>query len=493
MTLPSGLSIDPNTGVISGIPTAAGNSTFTVRGQDAAGVQFSKEFSLSVMPSGGGSKPLLSPSDVTFLGSYIFDSTSQDFGVTWGMGLTGRRVNGQLRFMTFRYNNGATPVAQLIEFTVPIAFGQTIPPTLTRWLDVWGPVYPTGPNAGGGDEYSLFWEDLGNGDDGVGRLITTHCTDYPGDGPAGVDNPFAIAVRTLNSDGSVSDVQGEWGFIGIGQRAIYGGVQPVPQSFRDKYGVPYKYIWGFGGYTSRVAQGLVPSLGLMGVMSGDVTTYPGTPLPTTAFAIVADHRSGTVAASDWYTTPGDTSQFDRGIRNSDVVNYYDGGDPRPNPSTPPTDPPFPGAQWLSPAPDGKGRYVWGDSYFGNAVWIDGPNKQGFIALGQFSKGKAYYEGSSLHADGRDCELQVFDPDHFGEVIQGTRQPWNVQPVASRLLTAEMQAFGSLLGPYGGDSPWNATAGTWFDAVDKILYTWHPGMAAVQNGYGCRLAAWAVDC
>src|SRR5437868_11366043 len=44
---------------------------------------------------------LLAPSDFNFVGSYPFSADNQ---ATFGMGLTHRRVNGELRFLTTAYS-----------------------------------------------------------------------------------------------------------------------------------------------------------------------------------------------------------------------------------------------------------------------------------------------------------------------------------------------------------------------------------------------------
>jgi hypothetical protein len=229
-------------------------------------------------------------------------------------------------------------------------------------------------------------------------------------------------------------------------------------------------------------------MGLMMLAIPDVTTYKeNSVLPTRDFKILADHRSGTVAP-DWYADRKPT-RFDRGRRNADVVNYYDGGDKRQNPNTPPSGPPAAGAQWLSPAPDGFGRFVWGDSYYNTGCWIDGPRKGGFVVIGSFARGKAYYQTSTLNNSGRHAELQIFDPNDFGKVLQGKLSPRKVQPAASKLLTADLAPLGLLI-PSSGNNPSGAVAGATFDPVTRLLYLWCPG---VNGKYGCCLAVYKVYC
>ena len=405
------------------------------------------------------------------------------------MGLTCRRVKGQLRFLTLSYSGSINTPSRLIEFALPGDVGKGITTLTNHWDDIWSPL--PHPNVGGGDEYGFWWEDQGNDN---GRLWTTHCTDYPSEAkPAGsntgTNNPFAIAVRTLNADGTIAHLTGEYGFEGVGQRAIYGGVQPIPQWFRDEYKVAQPYAVGWGGYTSRMAQGLVPSMGLMMLAIPDVTSLPANSvIPAKDYTILADHRSGTTHTKDWYAS-GKPSSFDRGQRNADVVNYFDGGDTRPNPKSAPSDPPVADARWMSPAPDGLGRFVWGDSFYNTGCWIDGPKKGGFVVVGSFAKGKAYYMGSTLHNEGRHAELQIFEPNDFGKVLQGTMDPWNIQPVGSKLLTSDLAPL-HLLYPTDGNNANGAVAGATFDPTTKMLYLW---CTQVNGKYGCCLVVYKVNC
>ena len=49
-TLPPGLTLNPSTGEISGTPTAAGTSTFTVRVQDGGGLSDTQALSITINP-----------------------------------------------------------------------------------------------------------------------------------------------------------------------------------------------------------------------------------------------------------------------------------------------------------------------------------------------------------------------------------------------------------------------------------------------------------
>ncbi len=437
-------------------------------------------------PNPTTSTDLLTAEDFTYLGSYPVSVDSQ---MAFGMGLTIRYVKDELRFLTASYSGSVS--TKLLEFKLPNgSYGTSITGAyLTNsWDNIWfspsvSPPNGTAPSPGSGDQYSFWWEDLGSDN---GRLWTTHSTDYPDD--VGSVRTKTLTVRNLNSDGTVSKLQGEYGFEGVGARAIYGGVQKIPQSFRTEFGITQPYLVGWGGYTSRMAQGLIPSLGFMAIAIPDVTTYPVDTIliPGSDFKIIADHRSGT-ASLDWYINPGSPITFDRGIRNANVINYYE--DPLGWLDTgPPTDQPHKGSQWLNAAPDGKVRMVWGDSFYNTGNWIVGAKKQGFIAILTAAAGKAYYQMSTLHSETREAELQIFDPKDFGQVIQGKKKPWNVQPSGSKLLTADLKNQGLLFGT-AGNSPTGGIAGAAYDPVTKILWLWCPG---VNLGYGSLLVAYKVN-
>jgi hypothetical protein len=69
-------------------------------------------------------------------------------------------------------------------------------------------------------------------------------------------------------------------------------------------------------------------------------------------------------------------------------------------------------------------------------------------------------------------------------------PWNVQPAASKLLTADLTALG-LLWPSAGNSPEGAVAGATFDAKTGLLYLWCPHVSKKFEGR-CRLVVYKVN-
>lgn len=404
----------------------------------------------------------LSGSDFTYLGHY--DVALMGMNTPFAHALTHRYVGGDLRFLTVE--NGE-PTALLREWSVSgKKFGDLVSSATGAWNDPWGNKQPLN-----GNFFGLWWDELRK------RLWSVHAFDYTYD-----VIQTQIYTRTLNADGSVSDLHGPVGLSGISAKRVYGGVQPVPEWFQQKYAVG-PYVVGWGGYTSISRGGGICSFGPTMYGIPDPSRYaPSTEMPTTDFRTIMDCSSGT-SGTDWYKNT--TQTFDRGVRQNIPINYYDGGDPRSNPTTAPTDPPVANAGWLSPAPDGLGRFVWGDSYYNTGCWIDGPNKQGFLAVASLGAGKNWYGNATLNCDSRVFELHIFDPSDLGEAAQGRRAPWNVKP--SSMLTLQLPGIGGR--PFSGNSPQGGVAGATYDALTKRLYLFGP---AGGGTYVNRLYVYAVN-
>lgn len=380
-------------------------------------------------PSG---RSLLGQSDFTFLGSFdVSGNIAVD--LNWGQGFTHRYVNGQLRFLCTAYGSG-NPV--LVEFP-GTSYGQTVVSAFRTW-----PGIALAPTLGAAAKFNIWWDAENN------RLFKTEWVDYPDD-VLRLDAK-SISTRTLNDNGTFSNVRGLFGTEGIGGRAAVGGIRKVPAWFQSAHGVG-KYCIGFGGYTSRMAQTLMASMGPFLATIPE----PTADIPASQIKILADHRSGSAAAQDWYPS-GQPTAFDRGARNADVNNEFDSN-----------------RYWKSPAPDGLGRWVWGDNYHGCGEWIDNDagtrNKHGFLTVGTFYSGRAWYEGSTLHCDRRTAEIHIFNPAHLAEVKNGTRQPWNVKPVSRIDITNIMKQGCDALRGRDGAGVEGAASGSTFDATTNTLY------------------------
>jgi hypothetical protein len=389
----------------------------------------------------GNNKPILGQSDFVYQGYYIVqrDGNYNNMAeLNYGQGFTHRYVSGQLRFLTYSFfGNVQGGGDHLIEFAPPAGgLGGTITNRTNHWADIFG---STGMAFGNGVWGGLWYEQSQE------RLWTTWAVDYPDDTMLSWTKTFV--VRTLNSDGTVSNVQGPWGLQGIGQRRIYGGVVAIPSWFQSTYGAA-AYGAGWGGYSSRMAQGLSAALGPTFYTFPEPTGYPVGDIPTSAFKTIMDHGDG-IYGADWYPNGSPTS-FDRGVRNTDVDNDYDA--------------PY----WQSPAPDGLGRWTWGDSNWNTGCWIETPTKQGFILIPKLCNGRTWYETSTLHCERQSAEIQVYDPNLLGQVTQGTRAKWNTYPTNRWEITSTLAPLGFNYGR-SGNGPDGGPAGASYDSTTQTLY------------------------
>lgn len=394
----------------------------------------------SAQGGSAGSAPgvkVLAKGDFAYLGHYRVKRNGDFPDLNYGQGFTHRYVKGELRFLTYPFfGNVPGGGYHLVEFAPPADLGGEVTARTNHWPDI----YP-GIGWGGNGAWQGLWYEQEKE-----RLWTTWAIDYPDDIQASYTT--SLVVRKLNDDGTVSDLRGPWGLEGVQQRRIYGGVTGIPGWFQMKHGVgPYGAGWG--GYASRMSLGV--SLGPTFFAFPEPTAYPdSSDIPKADFKVLMDHGSGTVA-QDWYAE-GEPKTFDRGVRNTNVKNEYDSG------------------SWTAPAPDGLGRWVWGDSAWNTGVWIDGPKKHGFVIVPKFASKRAWYEGSTLHCEEQTAEIQVFDPEKMAEVGAGQRQPWEMKPDARWEINDELKPFG-LLGGIGGNSPAGGPGGASYDATTQRLYVY----------------------
>lgn len=213
-----------------------------------------------------------------------------------------------------------------------------------------------------GDHTGLWFERAKN------RLWVVSSPDY-----TNVQAPAHVSLLTLGA-GTVTRI-GRWTIGAIPEKRIHGGCQPSPVTAD-------RYVCGFGGYTSLVMQAGGASMGpaLYEIPEPTLTANGGTLAPRVLL--------------DAYGS--------RGVRLTQPINYFDGGDPRQNPSTRPTSPPVSTAQWLSPS-NGANWFVWGDSYYGAGMTVPG----GYLAIASLCKGACWYQSSTLAFDGRQFEAHFW--------------------------------------------------------------------------------------
>lgn len=355
------------------------------------------------------SRPLLAASDFAYQGYYtVAEEIAQGAGggiLGSGKAFTMRYVGGALRYMSLGYTGSSF---SLVEWAKPSSYGDYVSTYTNVWTDIGNPFY---------DVNGLTWDET------KGGLFSTVALDYPNTVPEETDTK-SIGYRTLNSNGTISGYHGRIGLQGINARRTGSGLCRIPTWFQSTYGVG-AFSVGFGGYHSRGGEGPV-SMGPSMYAIPDPTGYSNdTEISSGSFKTLMDHSTGWTS-TDWYG--GSPTTFDRGIRfNTDVDNEYDSG------------------EWTSPAPDGYGRWVWGDTCGNTACWIDNDagtrTKHGFILVPRLMTGRAWYEFSRLNCEDSICELQIFNPAHLGECANGGRNAWNVQPVEGKQLTETVGGIG----------------------------------------------------
>jgi hypothetical protein len=419
-----------------------------------------------VAPSG---RTLLTSADITYEGKYRLAQYGGTNGLdVYSAGLTHRYVGGQQRFIVTSFNgNGNDPLYYFHEFSLNgfDAFVTTRARYYNPWL-FWSDNLC---------HKSLFWDEENQ------RLWSGSGFDYPQGGITDSGTPvlYSRQLPTPAPGLEYSDSNnhsGWFGFQGIGQRALWGKMQLVPDSVRTQYGF-HKYMSLSGGYTSLMGQGLGPALGPMFVSFPDLLSNY-TPrssytdaynVPSTDFQICGDTRGG-VVSTDWYDGYAYSARpFDRGVRSTGVENYFDGGDPRSNPTTRPTDPPDVAGHWLSQPtiasvpgdPDGWNRWTWGDTYGGSGCWIDNQagtrTKQGIAMVANLGAGKTWYMTSALHKDSSAIEIHIYDPADLAAVKNGAMDAWKIRPKSIKVITGDMIA------------PKFLTVDATFDPVTSKLY------------------------
>lgn len=393
--------------------------------------------------SGGGGKTVIQSSNFTYLGYYDVNLGGE---FCYGQGLTHRYVGGELRFLALTHA-GSSPAFRLVEFAAPASLSGTVSATTRTWSDPFDNKFgnPAGHQMG------IWWDEAGQ------RLWTCGAIDYP----TTYEQEQRTVMMTVTTLGSTSDsvtlVRGKFGFDGHGARKFPGGVVPVPAWFQTQYGTG-PYATGFGGYVSRILQGRLPSMGPVLYAFDDpvaASVADEGNLTASQFDRLMDCESGT-DQSAWYPAGSVPTTFDRGWRTDDVTNNNGGAE----------------GTWTSPAPDGYGRWIWGDCAYSTGCWIDLPTKHGFVMCPTVTTGLNQYDVSQIKADGTLPEFQFFNPDHFGEVMASTREPWDVRPTEI-WRPAWVASYGvnppNTYGNVGRDTPLNTLGALTFDATTNRLY------------------------
>ena len=210
-TLPSGLTLDPVTGILSGTPAAPGNSLLTVTATDANGCSGSHSYTLAVFPAGAASTVAANPSGLCISGNH--PCVSVPFVFTRGDATPARgvTVSFQLDVSKLALCTPSTPAASIHAGSWLSDFTNTS----LQVTDHGGGSYtvdvgllgsPCGVTTGG----ALFTADLKSvGSDGTGSITVTgvsprDCSNLPLPGSPGpvanlliVNTPLVVLPATL--------------------------------------------------------------------------------------------------------------------------------------------------------------------------------------------------------------------------------------------------------------------------------------------------------
>ncbi len=340
---------------------------------------------------------------------------------TYGQGLTHRYVSGELRFLNVALNG------TIQEFRLPASGVQT------ATTGVWSVPGGVLNNFSG-----IWWEAAKN------RLWVTSAEDY-----TATYQPAKVTILTLGNGSATIQKQFT---LNVPAKRVYGGCNAVPASLVAKLGGPY--VCGWGGYTSLVQQGGSASIGPTMYAIPDPDTFANG--ATIAVRVVLDAVN------------------QRGVRKTIPQNYFDGGDPRPNPPTRPTVPVSSAGNWLSPNTNGLGWMVWGDSYYNTGVWIGDT----FAAVASLCKGFCWYQSSDLHYDGRQFELHTWPGSSLGvNIIERPSTMTELTPPRGNTRVWE------------GNRPVGNIGGATYDATTGKL--WIIGYPFGTDDYTGRLFTYAI--
>ncbi len=153
-----------------------------------------------------------------------------------------------------------------------------------------------------------------------------------------------------------------------------------------------------------------------------------------------------------------------------------------------------GNYWCTARPDG-GRDSWSfDNYWNGYVWINGTYKQGVVGLFTGCGGQTGYIQAAGYNAYFTHEFHVYDPDILGQVINGSKQSYQVQPTNIWNYPFLGLAPGDQTDSPGPTYSHYAIVGATFDETTKILYCLGSG-AGYSNGLFNinRMYAFAVNC
>lgn len=217
-------------------------------------------------------------------------------------------------------------------------------------------------------------------------------------------------------------------------KSYWGGVTQLPRSFADRYTGGRRLALGFGGYYSICA--------------------PASRGPALAAISEPDPHKSTLDVVELLTYPWPKNVCAPRDGDYFVANCSWGGRP----------------------PESPGRGSWTmDDWVRAGVFIDLPEKHGFLVLAFLGTGRIGYDYGAIRSAGRVCCWYLYDPKDLGEAVRGRRKPWEIVPHSmARIDYPRGIKPGSRWGPAPGDP-----TGCCFDAQTRLLYVYQ--RFCIDNG------------
>ncbi len=158
-TLPTGLSLNASTGVISGTPTAAGTSNFTVRAADGNGATVDKALSITIYPAVSITTSALSDGTVNLAYSQTLAGSGGKTPYTWGI-LSGTLPAGLSLNTATGVISGTPPTAGTSNFTVQVTDANGATASRALAITIFGGVSVTTATLAEGNVGSVYSQTL---------------------------------------------------------------------------------------------------------------------------------------------------------------------------------------------------------------------------------------------------------------------------------------------------------------------------------------------
>lgn len=399
-------------------------------------------------------KNILRKEDFNYLGSWgpprTLGGTSTSFAPG---GLTGRYINGDLRFFMIGYD------AKIYEINYPGSLSSSSPypiATLQRnWGDIWSAEKTILNNAVGSVDGQpcwyqtavptstsfLYWSETNS------RLYGTSFSSYHA---LGSNAPFLLAA-TLNEDTGVATSRGYWATTGTGAHVQRhrGQLLRIPQTFADAYTSGKTLGIGHGGFSS-ISQN--NSFGPSLFAAADPTLDTNTGVPT----VVHGANTGTTIPAQLLISHPSQGGDPAGARiyNCRRLNDYSGE-----------------LDGMSEPVGDAGWWTW-MQYNTGMVWIDTENKHGVVVMTtEPCEAITYPGGTAEAAGGFKAAWRTYNPADLALVAQGTIQS-HIPLAYDYWRTTAAWGPASYVSAASVNNPTNTyAAGAWFDSITNRLYVY----------------------